>query len=93
MNTTRTKQQVTPELRQWIVEQAEAGHSADSVLKAMLTSGWAEDVAVEAMETTLRGHLEAQAVQQGLPAAVPVGPPARSRCHADQVSHDAEADT
>lgn len=73
--TTGTTQQVTPELRKWIVEQAQAGHTAESVLKAMLASGWSEDVAVEAMESTLRGHLEDQAVSQGLPPAVPVPDP------------------
>ena len=76
MSTTRIEQQqVTPELRKWIVEQAQAGHGAESVLKAMLASGWTEDVAVEAMESTLRGHLEQQAQAQGLPAAVPVPEP------------------
>ena len=75
MSTTQTRQQVTPELRKWIVEQAEAGHTAESVVKAMLASGWAEDVAIDAMETTLRGHLEQHAVQQGLPPAVPVPEP------------------
>ena len=75
MSTTDTRQQVTPELRQWIVDQARDGHSAESVLQAMLASGWTEDVAVDAMESTLRGHLEEQAVQQGLPAAVPVPDP------------------
>jgi prolyl 4-hydroxylase len=75
MSTTDTKQQVTPELRKWIVEQAQAGHSAESVVKAMLASGWSEDVAVEAMESTLRGHLEEKAVEQGLPPAVPVPGP------------------
>lgn len=74
--TQQTRQQVTPELRQWIIDQAEAGHTADSVLKAMLASGWSEDVAVDAMETTLRGHLEQKAVAQGLPPAVPVPDPA-----------------
>ena len=68
-------QQITPQLRQWIVEQAQAGHSAESVLKSMLASGWQEDVAIEAMESTLRGHLEQKAVEQGLPAAVPVPEP------------------
>ena len=76
MTTTRTPQQVTPELRKWIVEQAQAGHPAESVLKAMLASGWTEDVAVAAMESTLRGHLEEQAQAQGLPPAVPVPEPA-----------------
>jgi prolyl 4-hydroxylase len=73
--TTATQQQVTPELRKWIVDQAQAGHSAESVLKAMLASGWAEDVAVDAMEQTLRGHLEAQAQASGLAPAVPVPTP------------------
>jgi len=75
MNSTDAKQQVTPELRKWIVDQASAGHSAESVLRAMMASGWTEDVAIEAMESTLRGHLESQAVQQGLPPAVPVPNP------------------
>jgi len=66
---TTSAQHVTPQLRQWIVEQAQAGHSAESVLKAMLASGWQEDVAVEAMESTLRGHLEVEARQKGLPPA------------------------
>jgi prolyl 4-hydroxylase len=73
--TTAERQQITPQLRQWIVEQAQAGHSAESVLKSMLASGWQEDVAIEAMETTLRGHLEEQAVAQGMPPAVPVPEP------------------
>ena len=68
-------QQVTPQLRQWIVEQAEAGHGAEAVVKAMLASGWQEDVAVAALESTLRDHLEQKAVQQGLPAALPVPEP------------------
>ncbi len=76
MNSTDTRQQVTPELRKWIVDQARSGHGAESVLKAMLASGWAEDVAVEAMEATLRGHLEEQAVEQGMPPSVPVPDPA-----------------
>lgn len=74
MSTTQT-QQVTPQLRQWIVEQAEAGHGAEAVVKAMLASGWQEDIAVDALERTLRDHLEQKAVQQGLPAALPVPAP------------------
>lgn len=74
--TTAQTQQITPQLRQWIIEQAQAGYTAETVLKSMLASGWAEDVAVQAMETTLRGHLEEQAVAQGLPPAVPVPDPA-----------------
>lgn len=70
-----TSQHITPELRQWIVTQAQAGHSAESVLQSMKASGWDEDVAIEAMETTLRGHLEQQAAAQKLPPAVPVPEP------------------
>ena len=72
---TTQAQQITPQLRQWIVEQAQAGHGAEAVLKSMLASGWTEDVAIEAMETTLRVHLENKAQEQGLPAAVPVPDP------------------
>ncbi len=68
-------QTITPELRQWIVDQARAGHSADAVLQSMKSSGWNEDVAIEAMESTLRGHLDQQAQAQGLPPAVPVPEP------------------
>jgi prolyl 4-hydroxylase len=71
-STTPTVQQVTPELRQWIISQAQAGHPAETVLQAMKTSGWDEDVAVDALEKTLRVHLEEQAVASGLPPAVPV---------------------
>jgi prolyl 4-hydroxylase len=77
--TQKATQNVTPELRTWIVEQAQQGFAADVVLKSMMDSGWNEDVAIEALETTLRDHLQnAQGVQQGvqvqatLPEAVAV---------------------
>jgi len=73
--TTQTQQTITPELRQWIVEQAQAGHNAEVVLRSMVDSGWSEDVALQAMESTLRGHLNEQAVAKGLPAAVAVPEP------------------
>jgi prolyl 4-hydroxylase len=65
-------QQITPQLRQWIVDQAQAGHQAEAVLKSMLASGWAEEIAVEAMESTLRGHLEEVAGKPGLPLPIAV---------------------
>ena len=68
-------QQITPEVRQWIIEQASAGHSAESVLQSLKASGWEEEVAIEAMESTLREHLDRQAAEQGLPPAVPVPEP------------------
>jgi prolyl 4-hydroxylase len=50
-------QPITPELRRWIVAQAAAGHPADVVLDAMKASGWNEQVAIDALETTMRTHL------------------------------------
>lgn len=74
-STQTTAQTITPELRKWIVDQAQAGHSPDTVLKSMLASGWTEDVAVQAMETTLKAHLNDQAQEQGLPPAATVPDP------------------
>lgn len=74
MNST-TKQNITPELRQWIIDQAKAGRSPDEVLKSMLDSGWTEDVAIEALEDTLKGFLKDHAQANGLPVPVPVPEP------------------
>ena len=83
--TQATTQAITPELRQWIVAQAQQGFAADAVLKSMMDSGWKEEVAIEALETTLRDHLatvqagaQKSAAQQPvtLPDAVPVPRPA-----------------
>jgi prolyl 4-hydroxylase len=54
---TAVAQTVTPELRKWIIEQAEAGCRPQDVVEAMKSSGWQEDVAIKAMEHTLREHL------------------------------------
>lgn len=50
-------QTVTEALRRWIIAQAEAGCSADSLLAAMRAGGWEEAVAAQALETTLTEHL------------------------------------
>ncbi len=68
-------QPITPELRQWIIEQAKAGRPPDEVLKSMMASGWTEDVALVALEDTLAGFLKEHAQQNGLPAPVPVPEP------------------
>ena len=60
-------QTVTPELRRWIIEQASAGFSPESVLKAMIEAGWQESVAEAALERTLTEHLKTVAPVQ--PAA------------------------
>ncbi len=66
---------VTPELRAWIIGQAEAGHQAPALLRSMVQAGWSEDLASAALEATLREHLNQVAVQKGLPSAVPVPEP------------------
>jgi prolyl 4-hydroxylase len=72
MNTSAITQVVTEELRQWIVAQAQAGCMPEDVVKAMVASGWHEDVAVEALEQTLREHL--QALQAGTGVSPPLRP-------------------
>ncbi|MBL8303920.1 MAG: 2-oxoglutarate-dependent dioxygenase, partial [Ideonella sp.] len=67
MSQTKSSQQVTQELRKWIVDQATAGYSPESVLKSMIKSGWQEDVAAQALEDTLRGYLVDHARANGLP--------------------------
>lgn len=52
-------QQITPELRDWIIAQAEAGHPPQAVLTAMQASGWEEGVALAAMEDVLHARAEA----------------------------------
>lgn len=53
-------QSITPELRGWIIEQAEGGHGAESILQAMRASGWDEDVAIKALEETLLAHVQSR---------------------------------
>lgn len=65
-------QTVTPELRQWIVAQAEAGCRPEDIIAAMHQSGWDEDVALDALETTLRDRLDQVAAAK---AAIPPGVP------------------
>ncbi len=69
-------QAITPQLRDWIIAQAQAGFAPDVVLKSMLDSGWQEDVAIEALETTLRDHMQAVQAASALPLDVPVPTPA-----------------
>ena len=51
------QQYISAELRQWIIAQAQAGVAPEAVLEAMKSSGWHEDVAIKALEETLRTHL------------------------------------
>lgn len=73
--TSAARQPITPELRQWIIDQAGAGIAAPALIEAMCSAGWNEEVAVRALEDMLRTHLDGVAQQQGQPAAVPVPEP------------------
>lgn len=83
-------QAVTPELRHWIVEQAQAGHGAEAVLEAMKASGWQEDVALAALEDTLRHHLHGSspASSQTKGSAVTALPDVASDAGHDIWAHD-----
>jgi len=64
-------QQITPELRRWIVEQASTGVRPEDVLGAMVKAGWQESVAVAAMESTLAEHLASRQAPSVQASAVP----------------------
>jgi prolyl 4-hydroxylase len=81
-------QTITPALRQWIIEQARAGHRPEAVLEAMKASGWHEDVALDALETVLGSVLQAQASVQPPPNRVPE--PALDGAPATLWAHDRE---
>ena len=84
------QQAVTPQLRQWIIAQAQAGCRPEDVLAAMTAAGWNEAVAIRALEETMAQHLAAQSAPvpapaqpgrsartvQAEPAATPVPEPA-----------------
>ncbi len=71
-----TTQVLTPELTDWMLEQARAGCRPDDVLASMRASGWQEAVAQAAIETLLKPCLAAQAQAAALPAAVRLPGPA-----------------
>ncbi|WP_312565831.1 2OG-Fe(II) oxygenase [Diaphorobacter sp.] len=70
-----SSQSVTPELRQWILDQSGAGIATPALIEAMRNAGWADSVAVRAVEEVLRAHLDGAVQPQGLPPAVPVPEP------------------
>lgn len=64
---------ITPELRRWVIAQAEAGRRPDDVIAAMRASGWDEALAMEAMERALAERLDEIAIDRQA-AAAPAGP-------------------
>nr|WP_315243183.1 2OG-Fe(II) oxygenase [uncultured Albidiferax sp.] len=64
-------QTVTPALRRWIIEQAEAGFAPDVVLASMQASGWDATVAADALQATLAAHRLEYPAQRPDAVAVP----------------------
>lgn len=62
-------QRITDELRAWIIQQAQAGCTPESVLQAMLKAGWQEAVALDAMEQVMTAHVAALRTSAGARAA------------------------
>jgi prolyl 4-hydroxylase len=56
MTSHHASQAVTPELRQWILEQSQAGHDPQAVLQAMQAAGWSAPVARQALDSVLQGQ-------------------------------------
>ena len=70
-----TEQTITPELRQWIVDQAASGQPSEAVLQSMLASGWTADIAEAALEEVLSEFLAEHAKKNKLPLPVIVPEP------------------
>ncbi|MFT3666374.1 2OG-Fe(II) oxygenase [Piscinibacter sp.] len=75
MSAVQHTQQVTPELRAWILDQARAGAQPEAVVASMTASGWHEEVALAALEDVLRGFLDERAKAAQLPPPVTVPDP------------------
>lgn len=57
-------QSISPDLRQWILSQTQAGVPLNALLQSMLAAGWQERVALDALETTLEAQLGEDGIQQ-----------------------------
>jgi len=62
---------ITPELRRWIVAQAETGALPEAMISSMRASGWGEDAAIHALESTLQEHLQQRGITVPKAVAVP----------------------
>lgn len=68
-------QNVTVELRRWILSQAEAGCRSEDLLASMIRSGWAEHVALAALDAVLAGQAAAPVAAAAVPEPVLDGAP------------------
>lgn len=74
-----SRQPITPEIRQWIVEQHAAGFDNETLLDAMRASGWDYGSAVQALADTLRPTTPTPILTIAEPATAPVVAAAAAR--------------
>ncbi len=65
---------LSPELEQWVVQQAVAGQDPEAVLAPLREDGWEEQAAIDAVQAAVARFVEDNARRTGvpLPSAVPV---------------------
>ncbi|KQR45011.1 2OG-Fe(II) oxygenase [Acidovorax sp. Leaf160] len=76
-----THQPITPELRAWLIEQAQAGFSGPVVFQSMLDAGWDASVAAYAM-----GQVLGDALKPGAAAPRPAAAPSTAAAVADRAA-------
>ncbi|MDT8998996.1 2OG-Fe(II) oxygenase [Paucibacter sp. APW11] len=84
-----SEQNITPELRRWLQEQQRAGVAPEQVLKAMQSSGWTPDVALQALAGVFNAEALAPLRIAAAPAA-PVPEPALQGAPTSLWAHDRE---
>lgn len=67
--------EITPELRQQIIDEARAGRAPADVLKPLIEAGWEEQQAIDAVENIMRQFLEEHARANELPPPTRVPAP------------------
>ncbi len=68
-------QTITPELRQWILDQARAQRVFEDVIQSMMDSGWTQEVANQAVQETLGEYGQAGDALMSRSAPTPVPEP------------------
>jgi prolyl 4-hydroxylase len=71
-----TTREITPELRQEIIDRAQAARPPEDVLKPLLDLGWEEQQAIDAVENIMREFLDEHARCNALPPPARVPAPA-----------------
>ncbi|WP_430422250.1 2OG-Fe(II) oxygenase [Methylibium petroleiphilum] len=87
---TRSAPHITREMREWVTDQARAGHTPEALLASMKASGWEEDAALDVLEIVLRDIVEAHTRQKVLPPPARVPEPFLDGAPATLWAHDRE---